>query len=102
MICQRTSRANYQETGRAGRDGLPSECVLLFSAGDAIKQRRFIDEKPDPKERTIASEQLEQMVHYAEDRQLPPARIASLFFGEMFRRRRTWWMRQLPFPAAKP
>lgn len=56
----------YQETGRAGRDGLMSECVLLFSAGDAIKQSRFIDEKPDPQERQIAKEQLQQMILYAE------------------------------------
>jgi ATP-dependent DNA helicase RecQ len=56
----------YQETGRAGRDSLPSECLLLFSPGDRVKQMRFIDEKPDPKERGIARAQLEQIIHYAE------------------------------------
>jgi ATP-dependent DNA helicase RecQ len=56
----------YQETGRAGRDGLPSDCLLLFSAGDAAKQTHFIDEITDEHERQAARDQLRRMITYAE------------------------------------
>lgn len=56
----------YQETGRAGRDGLPGECLLLTGPGDRAKQLRFIDEKPDPAEREVALTQLDAMSRYAE------------------------------------
>jgi ATP-dependent DNA helicase RecQ len=70
----------YQETGRAGRDGLPGECILLFNPGDTVKQMMFIEEKPAA-EQDIAREQLRRIVHYAE---ASCCRRAELFryFGE--------------------
>ena len=56
----------YQETGRAGRDGLPADCVLLFNASDVAKQIGFIEEKTEEQEQRVARDLLQKMVHFAE------------------------------------
>jgi ATP-dependent DNA helicase RecQ len=72
----------YQETGRAGRDGLPSDCVLLFNASDVAKQLHFINEKSEAEAR-IARAQLQQMVHFAETRECRRATLLK-YFGEEY------------------
>ena len=73
----------YQETGRAGRDGLPGDCLLLFSAGDIAKQTHFLDEITDAREQAVARAQLRQIVHYAESASCRRAELLS-YFGEKF------------------
>lgn len=73
----------YQETGRAGRDGLPGDCLLLFSGGDAAKQTHFIEEISDDQEKTIARNQLRQILHYAETSGCRRAELLD-YFAERF------------------
>ena len=56
----------YQETGRAGRDGLPSEALLLYGAQDVVTARRLIDGNQNPLQQRIEIHKLNAMVALAE------------------------------------
>ena len=71
----------FQETGRAGRDSLPAECVLFFSYNDKMKQEFFINEVEDRQERETARQKLDQMIELCEIRTCRRRYLLD-YFGE--------------------
>ena len=71
----------YQETGRAGRDGLPSQALLMYGAQDVVTARRLIDGGGNPAQQRIETHKLNAMVALAEALSCR-RRVLLGYFGE--------------------
>lgn len=71
----------YQETGRAGRDGLPSEALLLFGMKDVVTAKYFIDKVKNEDQQRLENYKLSSMISFAEA-QSCRRNILLSYFGE--------------------
>ncbi|QPR28819.1 ATP-dependent DNA helicase RecQ [Edwardsiella hoshinae] len=62
----RNIESYYQETGRAGRDGLPAEALLFYDPADMAWLRRCLEEKPEGTQKEIERHKLNAMNAFAE------------------------------------
>ncbi len=80
----KTIESYYQETGRAGRDGLAAEALLLFSYGDIAVARSLIEKTLNQEQRRIEMHKLRSMIGFAEAMSCR-RRILLGYFGEHLR-----------------
>ncbi|CAH0532288.1 ATP-dependent DNA helicase RecQ [Vibrio stylophorae] len=77
----RNIESYYQETGRAGRDGVPAEARLLFDPADMAWLRRCLDEKPEGPQKAVEQHKLQAMSAFAEA-QTCRRQVLLNYFGE--------------------
>ncbi len=72
----------YQETGRAGRDGLPAEAWMVYGLGDVVQQRRLIEvSEANDEFKRIATAKLDALLGLCETAQCRRVRLLA-YFGE--------------------
>ncbi|MBU0588040.1 MAG: RecQ family ATP-dependent DNA helicase [Gammaproteobacteria bacterium] len=74
----------YQETGRAGRDGLPADAWMTYGLQDVVNQRRMIDESPAGEEfKQVMRGKLDALLSLAEGTDCRRVRLLA-YFGEIY------------------
>ena len=79
MTLPKTLENFYQEIGRAGRDGLEAETLLLFSAQDIVQQKMFIEDLPETPYKQHAFNKLDSMVRFSNSEGCRHQSIAAYF-----------------------
>ncbi|WP_309497353.1 DNA helicase RecQ [Sulfurovum sp.] len=79
MTMPKTLENFYQEIGRAGRDGVASETLLLFSAQDIVQQKMFIEDLPETPYKQHAFNKLDAMVRFANSENCRHQSVAAYF-----------------------
>ncbi|MDO5308846.1 MAG: DNA helicase RecQ [Planctomycetia bacterium] len=74
----------YQETGRAGRDGATSRCLLFYGYQDIAIQRSFLSQYTDVSAREAAESRLVEMIRFVESDGCRRANLLR-YFGEVYR-----------------
>jgi ATP-dependent DNA helicase RecQ len=74
--------AYYQETGRAGRDGLPADAWMIYGLSDVVQQRRFIEQSPSGEEhKRVSGAKLDALLGLCETVDCRRVRLLD-YFGE--------------------